>query len=41
LIEAGFKKENITAEVIINEPPGDCEYYATPKMIAPTVLKEL
>ena len=39
LIEAGFKKENVSTEVIWNQPPGDCEYYSKPEMIAPTVVK--
>ena len=41
LVEAGFRKENITAETILNQPPGDCEYYSFPSMIAPTVVKEM
>nr|CAB3248266.1 guanidinoacetate methyltransferase 2 [Phallusia mammillata] len=39
LVEAGFSEKNITTTVIENQPPSSCEYYATSKMIAPTILK--
>jgi guanidinoacetate N-methyltransferase len=39
LIEAGFKRENITWKVIENQPPADCAYYATKYMLSPRVIK--
>jgi hypothetical protein len=39
LLESGFKEKRITTQVIDNQPPSDCDYYATPKMIAPTIYK--
>ena len=40
LVEAGFKRENISTEVIDISPPTQCKYYSFKKMIAPTILKE-
>ena len=39
LIEAGFKRENISTKVTDISPPEECRYYSFNKMIAPTVLK--
>ena len=40
LVEAGFKRENISMEVIDIPPPAECKYYSFNKMIAPTIIKE-
>jgi len=40
LLEAGFKRENISWKIVINQPPADCAYYATKFMISPRVIKE-
>lgn len=40
LVEAGFSKNSITTSIIDNQPPKNCEYYATSKMIAPIVIKQ-
>lgn len=40
LEEAGFKKENITTEVVPMSPPAECRYYQHTEMIAPTIIKE-
>ncbi|CAD5116161.1 DgyrCDS5082 [Dimorphilus gyrociliatus] len=40
LIESGFKKENISTEVMPIEPEKECKYYQFKKMIAPTIIKE-
>lgn len=40
LLEAGFKKENISTTLMDISPPSDCKYYSFNKMITPTILKE-
>ncbi|XP_078494791.1 guanidinoacetate methyltransferase-1 [Ciona intestinalis] len=40
LVEAGFMKNKITTQVIDNQPPQDCKYYSTSKMIGPTIINE-
>lgn len=39
LVEAGFKEENITTELMDIVPPAECKYYSFKKMIAPTLVK--
>lgn len=39
LIEAGFKRENISWKVTDIVPEKECRYYSYSKMIAPTVVK--
>jgi len=39
LIKAGFKKENISTELMPIEPEENCRYYSHKQMIAPTVIK--
>lgn len=40
LLEAGFKKENISTTLMDINPPSECKYYSFNKMITPTILKE-
>lgn len=39
LIEAGFKKENIKGQVVLMNPPIDCEYWKANTMLAPIIMK--
>ena len=39
LLEAGFKEENISTEVMPIEPEPGCKYYQHKFMIAPTCRK--
>lgn len=40
LIDAGFKKQNISWKIIDIKPEERCRYYSFNKMIAPTITKE-
>uniref|UniRef100_A0A3B1JFC0 Guanidinoacetate N-methyltransferase n=1 Tax=Astyanax mexicanus TaxID=7994 RepID=A0A3B1JFC0_ASTMX len=40
LLEAGFKKENMSTTLMDISPPSECKYYSFNKMITPTILKE-
>lgn len=40
LLKAGFKRNNITWNVISIEPPIECRYYSHKQMIAPIIIKE-
>lgn len=40
LVETGFSKDNISWQVIKNQPPADCKYYSCEQMIAPTCIKQ-
>ncbi|XP_028672463.1 guanidinoacetate N-methyltransferase [Erpetoichthys calabaricus] len=40
LVEAGFKKENISTSLLDIIPPEDCKYYSFHKMITPTIIKQ-
>ena len=39
LMDAGFKKENITGKVAPMNPPPDCQYWKADTMLAPIVVK--
>ena len=39
IVEAGFKPENVTTEVMDINSPDDCAYHTYKKMIAPTIVK--
>lgn len=39
LLEAGFKNENISAEICEVNPPEDCEYWQEKTILAPVVIK--
>lgn len=39
LLEAGFKKENISTEIIDIVPESGCKYYSYGKIIAPCIKK--
>ena len=39
IVEAGFKKEDVTTEIIDVNSPDDCEYYTWKQMIAPKIVK--
>merc|ERR1712176_86422 len=40
LLEAAFKRENISWKIVENQPPASCKYYATKWMLAPKCTKE-
>ena len=39
LLEAGFKRENISWKLLDIEPEEGCQYYSYNKMLAPTLIK--
>jgi hypothetical protein len=39
LLEAGFKKENISGKVVKVNPPQDCAYWKAKTILAPIVIK--
>ena len=39
IVEAGFKEENVSTEIMDINSPNDCEYYTFKKMIAPKIIK--
>ena len=39
LIDAGFKKDHIQEEIVAVEPPLDCQYWQSNKMLAPVITK--
>jgi guanidinoacetate N-methyltransferase len=40
LLAAGFKKENIGSSIVSVQPPKDCQYWQSNKMLAPIVVKQ-
>lgn len=40
LLEAGFKKENISGKIVKVTPPKDCSYWKANTILAPRVIKE-
>jgi guanidinoacetate N-methyltransferase len=39
LLDAGFKRENISGEVVPVTPPADCRYWNGPSILAPRLIK--
>lgn len=40
LLQAGFKKENISTTTMDIAPPSECKYYSFNKMVTPSIIKE-
>ena len=39
LVKVGFKKENISSEIMKISPPKECRYYSHSEMIGPCIIK--